>query len=207
MDKKTISKFWNSRGLIKDNYEAARNGIDERLKYDMELLEKNLKKNDNVLDLGCGTGIIANVIVDKVQRITAVDFIEEFVSRIKHPKIDAICKEIMKFETNEKFDVIIIFGVFNYLEVHEVKKLCKKLQNWVKQDGIIIIKHQCGLNEDITVDNYSKKLQCKYLATYRKLTKEIMLLKNYFNVDVKDIYPKGMNIWDNTHHYAFICKK
>jgi hypothetical protein len=44
MDKKTISKFWNSRGLIKDNYEAARNGIDERLKYDMELLEKNLKK-------------------------------------------------------------------------------------------------------------------------------------------------------------------
>ena len=45
--------------------------------------------------------------------------------------------------------IIIIFGVFNYLEVHEVKKLCKKLQNWVKQDGIIIIKHQ---EQEIHVD-------------------------------------------------------
>ena len=108
---------------------------------------------------------------------------------------------------HEKFDVIIIFGVFNYLEEHEVKKLCKKLQNWVKQEGVIIIKHQCGINKDVIVDSYSKKLQCKYSAIYRKLTKEKILLENYFNLNIRDIYPKRMNVWDNTHHYAFICKK
>ena len=153
------------------------------------------------------TGIIANKIVDKVEHIIAVDYIKEFVNRINHPKIKTVCKEIMEFEVNEKFDIIIIFGVFNYLEENEVGELCKKLQNWVKQDGVIIIKHQCGINKEIIVNDYSEKLHHKYGATYRKLTTEITLLENYFDVDIKDIYPKRMNVWDNTHHYAFICKK
>ena len=43
---------------------------------------------------------------------------------------------------------------------------------------------------------------------YKKVEKDEELLKEFFQkVTIKDIYPKRLNPWPNTHFYAFIASK
>jgi len=206
MDQKKILDFWNSRSIIKDDYIAARNGLDNRLIFDLKLIKNYLKNDYKVLDLGCGTGLISKSIVDNIGHIVAVDFVKDFIERINHEKITTIHSDLLSFQQNEKFDVILLFGVFNYFEINDVEIICKKIQKMLKKDGTIIIKHQCGRSKKVIIDKFSEELNHHYHAVYRELDSEVKNLEKFFHVEIVNIYPKELNKWNDTHHYAFICK-
>ena len=74
------------------------------------------------------------------------------------------------------------------------------------EHGVLIVKHQCGVKEEIVVDKYSDELQTHYNARYPSVGEERALLQEHFQTEVIDVYPAEINRWENTHFYAYVCR-
>lgn len=204
-----IEMFWRKRAQMNDQYTSARLYNDERLNYDLKLIKGYLTNASYVLDLGCGSCIITNEIESIVQHITAVDKYGDFFRFcIKSNKIKTIQADIVDFKIQQEYDLILIFGVNNYITAQQAQNVYNNCFNMLKNNGILIVKHQMGEVEDVFVDNYSDDLECWYTAEYRSVSNEKTMLEQAgFIVEVKDIYPPEMNRWENTHFYALIGAK
>lgn len=172
---------------------------------DAEFILKYSNKNSKILDLATGTGLCLNKYYNKVGLIFAVEKFKKFSDFIvKSPNIKIFNDDIRTFQTDEKFDIILMFGLMHYFNKEEATEVYKKYKNFLTKDGKLLIKQQFGIKDDVTVDGYSKELKCNYYSQYRQIDKEIDLLKelNYKNIEFFDIYPQKANRWDNTHFYA-----
>lgn len=209
LDKKKISNFWKKRAEVKDPVVATHWKHDSAIQYDLELVKRFLNKSDiRLLDLGCGTGRTTNALEPFVQHITAVDKQREFLEHCKKSeKIKTICSEVETYFDDEKYNIIIIFGVMNYVNEKESGIIYRNCKKMLSKDGILIVKHACGVKSDVMVDHFSENINDYYHAEYRYVFKEQELLRSAgFNVTIEDIYPEELNPWENTHFYAFICK-
>ena len=114
------------------------------------------------------------------------------------------------FDTNKKFDLVLLFGVMQFFNEQESKQIytkCKKFLQKERGKSKLLIKQQFGLKEDVFVE-YSNELKQRYFSTYRHIDKEIELLKNagFKTISKFDIYDKKANRWENTHFYALVCE-
>ena len=172
---------------------------------DADFILKYSNKDTSILDIGSGTGLIINKIYDKVKSIVAVELFENLSKYIvKSNNVTIINENIFNFNTDEKFDLVTIFGVMNYTDEEESLIIYEKYKEYIKDNGQIIIKNQFGVNDDVNVDGFSDELGKYYYSQYRHIDKEVNNLKKlgFKNIKVIDIYPKECNRWDNTHFYA-----
>ena len=95
----------------------------------------------------------------------------------------------------------------HYVNEEEVQVLYKKYQQFLKPQGIFIIKNQFGINETINISGYSQEQKRDYYSQYRWIEreKEILISLGHRIVEVCDIYPPEANRWDNTHFYAIVA--
>ncbi len=209
MDKSKVDRFWERQSKLKDPDLAARFSKNNKIEYDIELIRRYMPENPIVLDLGCGSCIITNELEPYASYICAVDKQAElFHFCVSSGKIRKVKADIVEYTDENKYDIIIIFGVFNYTTAEEMKTVCNNCRNMLKDEGYLIIKHACGVREDVYVDKFSEQLGYWYCAEYRHVAKEEELIKAQgFDVEVIDIYPAELNPWDNTHYYAFAAKK
>jgi len=190
--------------------DETRNKAKDFSKYDIEFMKELSDSSKTLLDLGSGTGLLINHLIDDFKAIVAVEKYTEFSKFIiKSPNLEVINIDLMEFYTNRNFDYISLFGVMNYFNKNEAIKIYKKALSFLKKDGKLIIKNQMGIDTDITINGFSEELQTNYYSEYRHKDKEIEMLKNigFNNIEVVDIYPKEYNRWSSTHFYALICKK
>ena len=163
-----------------------------------------------MLDLGAGTGLLANKIYDKVKKVVAVEPFEEFTKYIvKADNIIIKNETIQNYAFDDTFDAILLFGVVQYFNKEEVIKIYNKCKYALKPDGVLIIKNQFGILEDVVIDGWAENLKKYYISEYRQIDSEINLLKdNCFScVEKFDIYPAECNRWDNTHFYAIVASR
>jgi hypothetical protein len=72
--------------------------------------------------------------------------------------------------------------------------------------GTLIIKHQMGAHEEVSANHFSESLNQNYSAVYRYVGHEKADLESAgFKIEIIDVYPKELNKWDNSHHYACVC--
>ena len=201
-----IFNYYDKLAKKADNPLITRNKAKDFTKYDVEFLKKFGDKNKILLDLGSGTGLTINNLIDDFKEIIAVEKYREF-SKFIDKRIKVIEADLKEFDFNLKFDIVTLFGVMNYFSFDEARELYKKIFNSFA--GIMIIKNQFGVNEDVVVDGFSQELNSYYFSEYRHIEKEIDLLKNIgFEIkEVVDIYPKEYNIWKDTHFYAIVAYK
>jgi cyclopropane fatty-acyl-phospholipid synthase-like methyltransferase len=200
-----IFKYYDEIANKIDNPLLLRNKAKDFTYYDVEFLKKFSDKNKILLDLGSGTGLTINSLMNDFKKIIAVEKYKEF-SKFISKEIEIINLDLKDINLNElNFDIVTLFGVMNYFSYDEAKELYKKIYNSFK--GTLIIKNQFGINEDVIVDKFSEELNSYYYSEYRYLQKEIKLLENIgFKIkEVVDIYPPEYNRWDNTHFYAIVC--
>lgn len=177
---------------------------------DVAFLRKYTTRESTVLDLGAGTGLIVNKLYPHVKNIVAVEPFTRFTRFIAATEgITVVHQTVSEFTTTAKFELISLFGLMHYVDESQAKEIYTKYIKYLKREGVMIIKNQFGLTEDITINGYSEELQENYSAQYRQIDEEVRLLREagFGHVAVVDIYPKECNRWNNTHFFALVAAK
>lgn len=206
IDKQKMEAFWQKRAMIANPRLATNYRDDGRLSYDRELVLSQLKQGGTILDLGAGTCTLAVELEPHASRIVAVDKVGEFFHGVSHrKKIECVVSDVTSFQVDEKFDAVLLFGVVNFITSDDEDRLYAQVRKMVNQDGVFIVKNQCGVRQEIVVDKYSEELEAEYHARYPFVDTQEEKLAKFFGVERVDIYPESINRWSNTHFYAFVC--
>ncbi len=140
---KNYFDLWSERydNDIKDEKGYPFEGYQDILSF----IYKNIKKDSEILDIGCGTGIIAEKLSKKCCKIYGVDFSDKMIKKAKDKVKDGIfmvCdikKGLPEVIRKKRFDYIISTYVFHHFEDDEKIKIIKDLTKILKKSGKIII--------------------------------------------------------------------
>lgn len=142
--KNIIDNYYNDydeeNRLVKDNTHNVEFLITK------EYVEKYLKENDKILEIGAGTGRYSLYYAGKGYNVTAIDFVQHNLDILKSKisddmKIiaeqgDAI--DLSRFDDN-KFDVTLVLGpMYHLYEDSDIRKAISEAIRVTKKDGIIM---------------------------------------------------------------------
>ena len=154
INKKEIEKFsnmaaewWDPEGKFKPLHKF--NPI--RIKYIKENIVKEFQlKNKkyplsriNVLDIGCGGGLLSEPMCRLGANVTAIDAsnkniaIANLHAKKNNLKINYICSSPEKLKTTKKFDVILNMEIVEHVE--DVDFFLKSCANHLKKNGLMFV--------------------------------------------------------------------
>jgi len=197
-----IRKFWETRNNMPNFYWENLQDLNEAL------VLKYLKPGYAVLDVGCGTGELIRRIAPLTSYIEGVDYVHAFKHSI--PNANFICSDLREYVPQRKFDLMILFGVTQYLCDKDVVLLYRKLKNCLKNGGKLLLKHQVSkLETNKEVNGYSEKLYSKYMSIFRTILNDKKLLEESgFEVDnIVNPYPDNLNKWTDSCYKLYDCRK
>lgn len=123
-----------------------------RIEYIKKIYLKNNTKhnkaakplaNTNILDLGCGGGLICEPLAKLGAKVTGVDFIKENIEIAKKHSIesslniDYVHQNLNYLNLKKKFDLILVLEVLEHLS--DWKKLILNIKKLLNKKGILII--------------------------------------------------------------------
>ncbi len=151
---KLSQEWWDENGKFKVLHQIR----PLRIEYILEQID-NKKMNDlDVLDLGCGGGLVSESLSRLNANVTGVDFVKNNIEVAKQHalkkklKINYIQDDIEKLKLSKKFDLIIMFEVLEHL--NDWNSFLVKIKKNLKRNGIIII------------STINRNILSKYLAIY-----------------------------------------
>ena len=153
----------------------------EVLKIVLPLLKKNNKLR--ILDIGCGTGQLIKEISNEYEHVNylGIDVAENMIKENKNIKFKTC--PIEKFNTKDKFDIIICTHAFPYFpNKEEVLKKIYKLSN--KNANIVIVNSSTNSLKDLIINFFLKATTSK--AKYLSI-EEMKKLFNIAKLKVNDI--------------------
>ena len=154
INKKEIDKFskiaedwWNPEGKFKPLHQFN----PERIKYikDNTIKHFNLTnkdkpfKNLNILDIGCGGGLLSEPMSRLGGNVTGIDASEKNIASAKiHAKqndlnISYFCNSPENFNSNKKFDVVLNMEIVEHVE--DVNLFIKKSSELLKKNGLMFV--------------------------------------------------------------------
>ena len=154
INKKEIDKFseiaedwWNPEGKFKPLHQFN----PERIKYikDNTIKHFNLTnkdkpfKNLNILDIGCGGGLLSEPMSRLGGNVTGIDASEKNIISAKiHAKqnnlnIGYFCNSPENFKTNKKFDLVLNMEIVEHVE--DVNFFIKKSSELLKKNGLMFV--------------------------------------------------------------------
>jgi trans-aconitate methyltransferase len=201
--------FWLSRTAVEGP--GAARFHDAHDAYDLAAIAPLAEGAQRVLDLGCGTCVLANLLVDRLGvRVHAVDYIPEFLTHaMDDPRLTTEAGDVREYvRADASYDVILSLGVITYLETEaERRAMYQHCATMLAPAGTLLVKAQFGVEETVEVDQHSEQFGRDYRATYPHLDGEVALLREVFgSVQVTDPYPAELNRWENTHFHHLIAR-
>ena len=154
INKKEIDKFskiaedwWNPEGKFKPLHQFN----PERIKYikDNTIKHFNLTnkdkpfKNLNILDIGCGGGLLSAPMTRLGGNVTGIDASEKNIISAKiHAKqnnlnISYFCNSPENFKSNKKFDLVLNMEIVEHVE--DVNFFIKKSSELLKKNGLMFV--------------------------------------------------------------------
>ena len=154
INKKEIDKFskiaedwWNPEGKFKPLHQFN----PERIKYIKDNTIKHFKltnkdkpfKNLNILDIGCGGGLLSEPMSRLGGNVTGIDASEKNIISAKiHAKqnnlnISYFCNSPENFKSNKKFDLVLNMEIVEHVE--DVNFFIKKSSELLKKNGLMFV--------------------------------------------------------------------
>ena len=101
------------------------------------------KTNGSILELACGTGRVANLLIDKGYNYTGLDLSPIFIAHCQsnYPQGKFITGDMRDFNLGQKFDLIFIpFNSFLHFYTEDEMNLClKSIQDHLSENGKLFI--------------------------------------------------------------------
>lgn len=176
MDKEIIKDFFNNFAHVWDNEPVADKEIIDTILNNAEVC-----KNKNVLDIGCGTGVLFPYYLERKANVTAIDLSNEMVkiAKAKFPQVNVICGDAEETSFDTTFDCIMIYNAFPHFPNPE--KLIENLAKHLNIGGTLTIAHGMSKKE---LDEIHMKSAGKVSNILPECDELASLLSPYFNVDI-----------------------
>jgi 2-polyprenyl-3-methyl-5-hydroxy-6-metoxy-1,4-benzoquinol methylase len=107
-------------------------------------IDQNLDHNLEILDVGCGTGLVSNLFAYRYKsNFTAIDFSDSIHFAQKFSQENCISntswikEDFLNFETEKKFDIIICCGVLHHIP--EYQSALNKIKHMLKPGGKLLL--------------------------------------------------------------------
>lgn len=219
IDENSAKEFWNNRANKYDEAnpyvsvkfgdkqpERARKWDEYEKKNILPLL--NISPEDNVLDVGCGVGRLAEAIIPNCKYYLGVDYAEKLIDiakeRVVFPGKDyAFIPMPMQdiFESNPelplpdgKFSVIIIAGALPFLNDDTALSSINNILSVMAYSCRLYIADVVGCEQRLTLNRFnSDELEAEYSIIYRTMGEYeklyTPLLENGFSISAKGDIP------------------
>jgi len=195
-----VKKYFNSVKSTPLSKESER--IEEDTIIDLIKIKPRMK----ILDLGCGEGRWAKVLEDKNIKYVGVDFSKELIAKAKKRNIKGdvtfIIKPAQDYISEEKFDLIFLFGLIPYMNDEEIRQLSINCSYMLKKRGRLILRDvflgENGVGRKVFDDknDISRKIFFNRIPRYqlirRSFDDELQLFKEFSLVHHERI--KGTNL-------------
>ncbi len=136
---KLSAEWWDENGKFRILHQIR----PIRIQYILDQLkDRNIEKL-NILDVGCGGGLVSESLSKLGANVTGVDFVKKNIeiannhSNRKKLKVKYLHADIEHLKIKSKFDVIVMFEILEHLV--DWKKFILNIKNNLKKNGIIII--------------------------------------------------------------------
>jgi len=176
-----------------------------------------IDKDMEVLDLGCGTGRWSFEFAKRCKKVLAVDFSPTFISIAKEQafkegveNVTFLCQPITKFSYLEKqrFDIIHLGSVLQYLDDSSVNLLIDKLNSHLKEKGMIVTRETISLGDRLYGgENYPciYRVEEEFLEMFKR--KGLELIYSHFSlpplskffVKIRLIFGRSIDFLVNLH--------
>lgn len=166
----------------------------------ISILYSNINDGDSIIDLGCGSGLITNIIASKYKKskITAVDFCDSIKYARRFSKdnniqnISYIKKDILKLSESKKYDVVMCVGVLHHIP--KFSKAVEKIKKLASNKIILSVYHPTGkiLKKIFKIDYSSAILRSDQEDVPFELSwtkKEV--LDMFPEYQIKEMYPNN----------------
>lgn len=135
---KSVSEYWDDR--FEKVYSEVLENVSEMGRHGViaEIINRSLTRG-NILDVGCGTGILSELIDLQRFQYLGID-VSEVALRManekrKKSKVDFLNTKIEYFKPQHKFNIIVFNEVLYYLDYENV---IKQISDWFIDQKIII---------------------------------------------------------------------
>ena len=128
-------------------------------KYGEDLLTLlNPDINDNVLDVGCGTGELTYEISKKVKTITGIDSSDNMIKEAKknYPEINFEVVNALEMNYKNQFDKVFSNAVFHWIP--DQKTFLKNIYDSMKTNGKLVAEMGGKNNAEIILNNLKNSL-------------------------------------------------
>ena len=142
---------------------------------------KYLKKDSQILDLGCGTGNACSYFIKHGMHAEGVDLSKRMIEIAKRnfPKINFYVGDVREFEPKEKVDSVWAGYSLSHFGQDSFEKAISNVSKYLKGDGIFGLVMQLGEDEGREIMYFGEKI---YYHTYREKTLTNALEKYGFEV-------------------------
>jgi 2-polyprenyl-3-methyl-5-hydroxy-6-metoxy-1,4-benzoquinol methylase len=143
-----------------------------RLVQSLKGIQKPIKR---ILEVGCGAGFSADYLNGKFINYTGVDYSQNLINyAIKHNNYRGVnfeCLNINEFNTDFKFDVVLMIGVLHHMP--EPENVIKSLFKILTPNGIIVVNEPQAGNPLIgLLRKIRKKIDNNYSTDQVEFTKD-----------------------------------
>ena len=105
--------------------------------HTLEFVKPFTRPEATVLDVGCGTGELAQLMSQNNLKVTAIDAHEKAVEKAKALGVDARCIEFLQYQNNSQFDLIVFSRSFHH--IHPVEQTAKHAHELLKDGGVLLL--------------------------------------------------------------------
>ena len=170
MDKSTIVNYFRNQAVTGDWASL----YDPNNKVSYPFIQRFIKTvnlmqpiKGDILDMGCGTGIMVKVVVDAGAHYTGFDLAPEmiaacqkqFFKEIENEKANFVLADASNFLSNKLYDQAIGMGYIEYFDHPDAG--IKQAHSWLKKDGKLIL----SFPHKYSIDYFTVNL----LSPFRKL--------------------------------------
>jgi SAM-dependent methyltransferase len=202
VDSEIVRKFWAQ----KSQEERNRWTSEDMLDYELALLRDLAPEPRAILDLGSGHGELSRPLAADAARLVAVDFAPAYRRSFTGRRETFVAGGLDAFHTEERFDLVLLFGVVTSLDATAEANLYQRMAGWLADGGVAVVKNQCAVGQGFVKTGWSEALGMDYSGRYPGLREQADRLRAAFATVEDHPYPERFNPWETSTHVAFVCR-